>query len=572
MTPSTNTTATDSSSSADALSEGFREACDPWCEIDLAAAGKIAPLPRAFLEGQHLDLLAPLRFVRPGVAEPPPEPPSERPDRREVARALAVANRGWGHPRADELSEKLADPATRVVVSGQQPGLLGGPLLSMVKMLATVLWAERLEAAGGGPVVPVFWVATEDHDWAELSRARLIDRDGVRDVDLGDDPTPLLPVGMRTFGSRLPAVLEILADTGPGALGDARSESVLAAYRPDARFGEAFCRFHASLLGRRAPLFLDAMLPELKQAQRPWLRALVERRNRVASELAHAHAKLEERGLPLQVAPQPGTSPLFLLHRGERRRIVWEGDARFSLRGSDEDPRLISELLAVIDENPTAVTPGVLARPMIQDATLGTTLQVMGPSEVSYLAQASGVYRALDRPGPWTTLRPRGLVLEPKHREHLRDLGVPLAEVLDRVPDDVIHDRFGSDLTGPVRDRIRAAFDDLRPAVLAVDPNLASPVEKTRDHALRGLDKLEGKIRAAEGRRHSIWRDRIEAIRATAAPDGVDQERSVAAAHFLVRYGETFPAAIEANLGLDPRRLRVTILDASGARSAPESP
>ena len=114
--------------------------------VDLATAGLLAPLPAAWLSGRDTDLLEPLRFLPPGklpLGFPPPAP-----DRRELAEALAVSNRAYGNENADRLASKLADPATRVVVTGQQPGILGGPLYCLAKMIAAVRWAEALEAAG----------------------------------------------------------------------------------------------------------------------------------------------------------------------------------------------------------------------------------------------------------------------------------------------------------------------------------------------------------------------------------------------------------------------------------------
>ena len=114
----------------------------------------------------------------------------------------------------ERLAERLADPATRVVVTGQQPGLYGGPLLTLTKMAAAVRWAEAI-AEAGAPAVAVFWVATEDHDWAEAAQATLLAADGPRRFDLGDDRSPLLPLGMRTFGPGLGAITQrLLRRTG----------------------------------------------------------------------------------------------------------------------------------------------------------------------------------------------------------------------------------------------------------------------------------------------------------------------------------------------------------------------
>jgi len=369
--------------------------------VDLAAAGLLPPLPQAYLAGRDLDLLAPLRFLAPGAAPSGPAIPGAR---RELAEALAITNRGYGNPRADDLARRLADPATRVVVTGQQPGLLGGPLYAFSKMVAASRWAAALEAQGE-PAVAVFWVATEDHDWAEVSTATVLTSDGARTFDLGPDPEPLMPVGMRALGPRMTDLLRELGEAVPGERYPDWVRIIGQWYRPEARFGEAFCRLMAHLLGPHCPLLLDSMNPTLKSAQRPWLQRLVERRREVEEALIRRDGEIERRSYPLQVSPQRGVSPLFLLSRGERRRIEWRDENRYALRGR-EDVWTIGDLLRIADENPGVLSPGALARPAVQDAVLGTFIHLLGPGELSYIGQAAAVHEALEVESPWVTLRP----------------------------------------------------------------------------------------------------------------------------------------------------------------------
>ncbi len=534
-------TATDSSSSATSP-----------LELDLLSSGRLPPLPTAYLEGRDRDLLAPLSFLPPG--ELPAAGP--RLDRSELAGALATANAAYGHPEADSLAARLADPATRVVVTGQQPGLWGGPLLTLSKMVAAVRWAEALEAAGE-PAVAVFWVATEDHDWAEVARASFLTRAGGQRFDLGADPAPLLPVGMRTLGATLGEVESRLLE----ALGGEQAAVSLARrwYRPDARFGEAFCRLLVHLLGARAPLMLDSMLPELKRLQRPWLERLVERRGEVAEAQAAAEAEILGRGYPLQVKPQPGASPLFFLHGGERRRIRWSEDGGYALRGLEETFPL-ERLMTALAENPSVVSPGVLARPAVQDAVLGTTLQVMGPGEMSYLAQVAPVYSVLGIEAPRTSLRPQVMVLDQRQIGYLRELGVGLGELLSVPLDRLLTEKLDADFIAPVRQRIEELVDGLREPVVELDRSLEKPWRKTRDQLVRGLDQLQGKVSGAISRRHDVWRRRLEQVHGTCLPGGHLQERELSVLHYMVRFGPGFAGELCTRMELDPRRLKVVQL------------
>lgn len=526
----------------------------PDLRVDLVQAGLLPPLASAYLAGRDLDLLAPLRFLAPGETPSGAALPG---DRRELAEALAIANRGYGNPRADELARKLADPATRVVVTGQQPGLLGGPLYAFSKMVAVARWAAALEARGESAVA-VFWVATEDHDWAEVSSATVLTPDGPRTFDLGPDPEPLVPVGMRSLGPEIDGVLRGIAEAVPGDRYAEWVRTIGQWYRPDARFGEAFCRLMARLLGPCCPLLLDAMLPALKSAQRPWLKRLVERRKEVEQALERRDVEIERRGYPHQISPQRGASPLFVLSRGERRRIEWRGDSEYALRGRDERAP-VEDLLEIADENPGVLSPGVLARPAIQDAVLGTFLHLLGPGELSYIGQSAAVHEVLEVESPWVALRPQALVLEPKQMERLAEAGLPLETVMGSRHD---LDRALARLEGdgavePVRRKIEEALAELRPA----DPNLERPLEKTREQILRALDTFAEKTTAAVARRNETLNRRVDQIRESCLPLGKPQERVVASAHFQGKYGDRLVQSFWEQMGLDSRRLQITCPD-----------
>ena len=582
-------TANASSSSVGSLPDALR--------VDLVAAGLLPPLPRAFLGGSDLDLLAPLRFLAPGqlpslpaVSAAPGSAPAGAAggrSRAELAVALLASNRSYGHQGADLACKRLADPATRVVVAGQQPGLFGGPLMTFAKLVAAARWAAALEAAGE-PAVAVFWVATEDHDYAEVASATVLTAGGPRSFDLGPDTQPLLPVGMRALSPAVTEVLRAMAEAVPGERYAEWLRTLGRWYQPEARFGESFCRVMAHMLGSRCPLLLDAMHPALKQAEKPWLARLIERRGQLADALARQDAAVQARGYELRVNPQPGASPLFLLRHGQRRRIEWRGEEGFALRGTDATERMtgadgkagaagaaggdgsvggaggvggVSELLRILDENPSVVSPGVLARPAIADAVLGTTLQVLGPGELSYMPQAAAVYGVLEIAAPCVALRPQTLILDPGKAPHLEAAGLTLADLLGERArlDRTLAERAGGDFVAPVRGRIAAALDELRAPALAADPNLERPLAKTREQVLRAIDLFAEKAMPSLARRDELQSRRVDALRQLCLPGGKPQERVLCAAHFQGKYGDRLAASFWEQLELDPTLLAVIL-------------
>lgn len=524
-------------------------------DLDLIDLDLLPALPRAFLAGRDRELLAPLEFLAPNTL-PPVHPGGV--DRQALAARLAEANAAYGHPRSAELAAKMADPATAVVVTGQQPGLFGGPLYSLSKAVAAARWAAELEAAGR-PAVAVFWMATEDHDWRESSWCSFQTADGLQRFDLGADAQELMPLGMRSLGPGVEEILGTLREAVPGERFGEWCDTLERWYQPTARFGEAFARLMTHLLGPRCPLLLDAMLPAVKQAQRPWLTAVVEKRSQIDSALATASAAVVESGYPLQVKPQPGASPLFFLRGGERRRIVWHGEADWSLRGQEAAVRPVTDLLAAIADNPAVVMPGVLVRPVIQDAILGSTLQVMGPGEMSYLPQLAPLYGVLGVTAPATALRPQVLVLPAKEDKKLATTKLALEELLsaDFDLDRVLAGVAAADQMQPAERALTALLAELESVAAPVAGEVGRALEKTGDQMRRGLDQFANRLTAALGRADLVRRARVASLQEWVRPGGELQERALSTADLPGRYGPELVDALFEQLVLDGGRLTV---------------
>lgn len=524
--------------------------------FDALTSGLLAGLSRAFVTGADLDLLAPLRLIEPGKL---PTGKAPKVDRSAIARSLSLANLGYGHPQAAAIAEKLADRETRVVVTGQQTGLLGGPLLSLVKAAAAVRWAEAIEASGK-PAVAIFWMATEDHDWAEVAHADFPGAERPSRHTLGDDAQPLAPIGMRTVGASIVAILSQLAEEHPDPGYRTWIGRLATLWRPDARFGEAFARQMVAILGERSPLLVDALHGSLKRAEAPHLAKIIERRHELAHRFAEAETRVLVRGHQLQVEPQPGASPLFLLRSHERRRIEWRGESSFALRGlPGEEP--VQSLLDTLRDNPSMVSPGVLARPAIQDAVFGTSLLVVGPGELAYLPQVAPVYELLGLTAPFVALRPQAVVLDRRAATRLSEMNVGVAELLAD-PEGTKHrlgERSGGGIVSPVKVEIERALDALRAPALALDATLEKPFAKTKETVANALQAFSARVSAAAVRKDEVNAKRFDQIRDQIRPNGKAQERLISSAHFPGRFGAGFGAALLDQIDLDPRKLSIVV-------------
>jgi bacillithiol biosynthesis cysteine-adding enzyme BshC len=521
-------------------------------KVDLLKSGRLPSLASAFLEGRDLDLLEPLRFNA-SECDSPDFEPGLSVDRTDLARALSRENLIYGHSKAAELAAKLALPETRVVITGQQPGLFAGPLYTLSKAVAAQRWAERLEDQGQ-PAVALFWMATEDHDFKESSEVAFYSPKGPLKVSLGEDREPLVPVGLRQFGPEIERVFKELSEAIPGDRFAEWLQVLETWYQPDQTFGLAFAQMITYLLGDRSPLLIDAMLPELKQAQRPLLRKLVEQRGEVEEAFQHRDELLERRGHPLQIRPQRGTSPLFLLHEKQRRRIIWTSSDGVGLRGVDSMNEPVEWLLEIIDSDPDRVSPGARARIAIQDAIFGTDLLILGPGELSYLPQAIPLYEFLGISPPTVALRPQSIVLEEHQIDKMSKSGLSLEQLTagSLNLDEALADSEETEFLESASIDLEVLLEQLARQAIEIDADLEKPWSKTRDQMQRALQSFSNRVTAASGRRDEVVRRRAESLREVCMPLGRSQERVIASAHFPGKYDERFVEALFGQLELDP--------------------
>ena len=261
--------------------------------------------PRAYLGGRDRDLLEPLRLLDPGELPPPGDPGARAsaPTGPRLAAALGRANRSYGHPAADRLAGLLADPATEVVVTGQQPGLFGGPHYTLSQ-------DGRRRALGGGDRggrAGRRWPSSGSPPRTTTgprSRPPPSSPPTARAASTwATTPTRSCRSGCAPWGRRSSRSTSGLAELRAADRFESWIETLRRIYRPDARFGEAFARLMVEILGERCPLLLDSMDPAVKAAEAPWLARLVEHRAAWEEASAAADRRIEERGHPLQVTP-----------------------------------------------------------------------------------------------------------------------------------------------------------------------------------------------------------------------------------------------------------------------------
>lgn len=486
--------------------------------------------------------------------------PSER---ARAARALRPTSE-----RARERLAEFCESGGAVVTTGQQAGLFTGPLYTIYKILTTVRLAAELERTLGIIVLPVFWTASEDHDWAEVNHAYLVDRhDALVRVELPtDDPRPL-PIAERRLPAAVEAILGDIADR-VGIEGD--TSDVLQLFRAEYRQGVgvavAFRRVVERLFAPFDLLVTDAADPALKEASVPVLRRELEAQAMHEEVLRGTAARLEEVGYSSQVPVLPGAANVFFRTSYGRERLLRQADgwrARESGQRYDH-----AELLELLEAEPARFSPNVLLRPIVESAVFPVLAYVAGPGELSYFGQLRSFFSAHGFAMPLVFPRAAFRLVEPEVRARLGALGLTEDE-LELAPHELLARRSRALLPREVEEAVHALraelvqrFDALAAAAGQIDPTLVGAIGARRNRALAEAGDAERKILRAVKRADRAWAEGVERVRNHLVPLGSPQERVLNGLPYLARHG----LALLDELA---RRIRIGWTDSGAAAELP---
>ncbi|HEX2449878.1 MAG TPA: bacillithiol biosynthesis cysteine-adding enzyme BshC [Gemmatimonadales bacterium] len=473
----------------------------------------------------------------------PPTVPEPRPGGVDPALLPAFAVPS-GH---EALLDRLRAPNAVVLTTGQQPALFTGPLYTVHKAASAAALAALLEERWSRPVVPVFWVAGDDHDFAEANHAWWIAADGtVAGASLPPRPpeAPLTPMYRELLGPTMVDALAALERDLPPSEFRADTLSWLGRhFRPEATVAGSYRDALAELLAPLGVVTFDSTHPAVKRAAAPLLLRALRESGGLESDLAALAEGLAADGTDSGMTIGVGATLVMLDCRLGRDRLMRQGD-RFTTRRGKASYSL-TELEALAAKEPERFSPNVLLRPVVESALLPTVAYLGGPGELRYLALTPPVYRRLgitrQRPLPrWS-----GVLVEPRVTRVMEKFGVTLEELMQ--PPGPLETRLvRSQLPADVLDALaslRSAIDTNYEAVVRraadIDPTLTKPVQGVRHQALAGTHDIEKKLIQHLKKREETELAQLARARTAVWPQGKPQERLLTFPPFLARYGPT---------------------------------
>ena len=445
------------------------------------------------------------------------------------------------------------------VVTGQQVGLFGGTLLIPFKA-ATALARARQATAAGHLHAAIFWLASEDHDFAEIDHVtfpagRTLEKLHYADADA---IAATRPVGRLVIDERITPLI----DRAVALLGESDAAEVLmAAYKPGRTFAQAFGDFYAKMFAAQGLLVLDASGREIHRLGAPVLRAGIERADELHAALLEKNRALVAAGYHAQVAVTEQSSLLFLIDDQTGARVALKRTAPNAaepagLWQSGRQSYSTAELVGILEAEPERISPAALLRPVFQDFLLSDSLVIGGPAEIAYFAQSSVLYERIL--GRQTANEPRffGTLIEPAIAKLLERHELTLEQV------------FAED-AGSLAQRLAARVmpvetkQKLAAAGNALDTVLTALVEwmQQQDQGLgQSADTAAGKIRYQMNRLRTLAANfqlqketslskHAESISQALFPGGVLQERVHGAAYYFARYGVELAETLCAQAG-----------------------
>ncbi len=475
------------------------------------------------------------------------------PARRErVATILERQNKAWGASDATLKNVQRLRAGACAAVTGQQVGLFGGPLFSLFKALSAVKLAEQATAAGID-CVPVFWLATQDHDLEEVNQVSIPGAEAqlkkFSAVTVGPAGAPVANV---ILGPEIEGTIAQLAEL----LGDSDGIALLRdSFRPGDSFGNAFAKLFSKLLGDWGVILLDASDPEVGAVAAPMYSAAIERAAELNAKLLSRNQELEAKGYASQVKVTPTSTVLFVIENGVRTPLQREASGDDFMLGHTKMKK--SELLSRLKSAPVDFSANVLLRPVVQDYLLPTLAYTGGAAETAYFAQVSVMYQALANRVTPIVPRFSATIIETKIKALLEKYGLQFSDILrgpDWVREHLASQSLPQDLTAAFDAAVASStksLAEIQDLLGRLDKTLIEAASNASSKISHQLESLRARAARAELRHSEIIARHADILNRVLYPEKALQERQVGAIYFIAKYGIQFLRDLHDTIHID---------------------
>ena len=463
--------------------------------------------------------------------------------REQMAAILEKQNRIYGaSDKTFESIEKLKQPSAVCVFSGQQAGLFSGPFLVVLKALAIAKAAALYEKQLSRPVVPIFWIAGDDHDFDEANHTYVLNREGEPTlISYQTRPDLDVPTSQIEFSDEveLHRVKQLLKDTlGTTDFTTELYDLIERAYTIEDTFVTAFGKFMAALTRKLGVVYFSPGDDDAKKLAAPMFRAILEKQDALHDTLIATNHSIEKAGYHIQVEKKDNSSHLFYNLEGRKPIMREDGGFRVGDRLFTKE-----ELLGCLEKNPDRFSTDVITRPVLQSYLFPVISQKGGPAEIAYLAQINPLFELLGAVPPCHVGRASATLLENRFEKIMHEHNIEFGELtgdIEQVINRVMQASFPHDLEekfNKLRNDVRTHFSDFTEDSLRFDPALAKFAEQIMGKVDFNLNAFEGKVFSSHKKKSQQTRDRIYRLGHGVFTNRGLHERSLNITYFLAKYG-----------------------------------
>ena len=449
-------------------------------------------------------------------------------------------------PEAIAAAESLKDANAVCVFTGQQAGLFGGPLYTIHKAITILNWTKRLREVLKRPVVPIFWIASDDHDFEEIRWTAFPNKQNqVQKLTL-DIPAlaQRTPASQIKLGNGIREVLNQLWDAQVVTeFTPAISEALAAIYCSDCSITDAFGRLMSMLFGKHGLVMFDPSDPEAKALCAPLFAQELSGHVLTASALGEIGQRLEESGYHKQVDHPEGHTHLFYVSNG--RHAVRGADGQL-WTDPEPNPMAPEVWLKRLQDTPAAFSAGVLMRPVAQSYLFPVVAVVCGPSEIAYWAQSRALFDRFDVTMPVVLPRMSATIIEKKIQAGVEALGHEVPEFFGDI-EALINSHFDKSFPSDLTQRFEAEKQDtldrlsrLKQIVTGFEPTLERTFDVDAGKIGATWAHLEDKVFQAHKRKGDEIRARFYKLAVHLRPEGRPQERVFGIVYYINKYGPGF--------------------------------
>ncbi|TMU87881.1 bacillithiol biosynthesis cysteine-adding enzyme BshC [Bacillus sp. BHET2] len=451
-----------------------------------------------------------------------------------------------GSKKVEESLEKIKKDAV-TVVAGQQAGLLTGPLYTIHKIISVIQLARQQEAELKHPVVPVFWIAGEDHDYQEVNhiyveKGSKLEKTGYPERVIDKKMTSQITYTKSVMKKWLD---EILAAFGETEYTKPLSVELYEMIDNEESIVRFFARIIMSLFKDFGLLVIDSSYPSLRRLESQHFQYLIENSQSITNEVLKQQDEIRGNGFHPQLDIAPTSANLFLQIRNERALLDRDGNTFFE-KNNGRNYSLM-ELLSKLEESPETFSNNVVTRPLMQEWLFPTLAFIAGPGEIAYWGELKKAFEFVDLKMPPVVPRLNITIVEREVDKKIRDLQLTLHGVITEGVS-TARDAFWKSLESPrlesemkeIEEELKRKYEMIRQQAAMIDKGLNSIIDKNLEFHLAQFNYLRKKVDKAQEDKHSLTFAQFMKVENSIRPNGGPQERTWNLLYFLNKYGPGF--------------------------------